>query len=83
MRAHLDPLFVGELGGLREKCLRNPDLAHVVEERAQLDRGDLLCSEAELAGDLDGVVHRRRGVAGEMRLLRFEGADERADHGHM
>src|SRR2546423_474335 len=83
MGTHLDPLLVGELGGLREKCLRNPDLAHVVEERAQLDRRDLLCTKAELAADLDRVVHRRRRVAGEMRLLRLESTDQRADHGDM
>src|SRR5437867_247924 len=81
--AHLDPLFIGELGGLREKRLRNPDLAHVVEERAQLYRGDLLGAEAELAADLDRVVHGRRGVTGEVRLLCLERADERADHGHV
>src|SRR5207247_6262758 len=38
VRRHLDPLFVGELGRLREKCIRTPTLADGVEERTALER---------------------------------------------
>ena len=60
--AHLDPLIFGELGRFGEQRLGDPDLANVVEQRAQLDRRDLLGPKAQLASDLHRVVHRRRGV---------------------
>ena len=77
--AHFDPLLFGELCGLGEERLGNPDLADVVEQRAELDRGDLVGAETELAPDLDGVMHRRGGVSGEVRLLGFKRSDQRAD----
>src|SRR2546425_4820394 len=80
---HLDPLLVGELVRLGKDRLGNPDLADVVEERAEFYPGDLVGTEPELPPDLDGVVHRRRGVSREVRLLGLEGPDERADNRDM
>ena len=77
---HLDPLVLGKLGRFGKQRLGDADLSDVVEERAELDRRDLVRTECELSSDLDRVVHRRRRVPAEVLLLRLERPDQRADH---
>ena len=76
---HHLPLLVVERARLVEDALRDPDLADVVQEGADLDRIELVALVAEAFGERDGDVGDALRVAAGVVVLCLHRASQRAD----
>ena len=80
MRPDQRPLLLGQRPGLEQDRVRDPDLADVVEERAELQPLQRVGVEAELAADAEEVSVIQR-VRGGVLVPRLERVRERLDGG--
>ena len=71
-------LLLVERARLQEHTIGDPDLADVVEDRAQADRLDLVGPQPQQLGDADGERGEPLAVAVEVRVARLDRVRERA-----
>src|SRR5205823_15112807 len=68
------PLVVVQLSRLAKHLFGNSDLADVVQERTDLDRLELVVSEAESRCDSNGNSSHSLGVSAGIEVLRLHAA---------
>src|SRR5205823_11173914 len=69
--AHLTPFFFRQRRGLAQDGVRHPDLADVVEERAEFERARLLAAEAEFAPEAEAEADDPLRVSGGLGVARL------------
>ena len=79
--AHLTPFFFRQRRGLAQYGVRHPDLADVVEERAEFERARLLAAEAEFAPEPEAEADDPLRVSVRLGVARFERGCERLERG--
>ena len=78
VRTHEQP-FVGRQGGrLEQHAVRDPDLAHVVQQRAEADGLDLLLPEADLGREAHREPGEALGMAAHALFASLDRVGERA-----
>src|SRR5205085_4033099 len=76
---HPDPLLLRQRRGLAQYRVGHPDLADVVEERAEFERARLLAAEAEFAPEAEAEADDPLRVSGGLGVARLQGLDERLE----
>src|SRR5207248_11727297 len=78
---HPDPLLLRQRRGLAQYRVGHPDLADVVEERAELQRARLLAAQAEFAPEPEAEADYPLRVSVRLGVARFERGCERLERG--
>ncbi len=82
MRLDDRALVVGQRPGLREDRLRDPDLADVVEEGAELQALQRAWLQSELLADAEREIRDPPSVRGDVGVVRLQRVRQRLDRGH-
>ena len=78
VRTHEQPFVGRQRGRLEQHAVRDPDLAHVVQQRAEADGLDLLLTEADLGREAHREPGEALGMAEHALFASFDRAGERA-----
>jgi hypothetical protein len=77
MELHQPELFRRQWAGFQQKCVRNSDLAHVVQPSRQPDDFDVALCESQLAGNGVRIFGYSQTMASGVDIMRVERLGQR------